>query len=353
MEIDLSNGYQLSAEDADTLTVRREGLGTDLESFMGSRPKFSFRLAGIDAPETAHDTRAAQPYAEAAKNILKDIISKGKDIKMYVDPRESTYGRQVGLLYVDGQNVNLEMIRSGTVAHLPYRSKSGEQLWDDEAFGKAAMQASQGNKGIYSTGYFKAYADFKNQTGESVTFNTLANYEKVAKNANLMSLVSIMEGAQSRGQYDAYAKEQMLLLKKKMSDQKFKKGDDFFNALDDDYVSNEYTQLTNFSGNSNPNSYKGFDSEVKRDLLNLMKTRNSKVSYEKFNHANLKELDSHLANSSMRGDRQKRAFNDVHMMQYYGANPGKIKKRKDDIAYLTQVTLQESMEMSGSRYQRM
>jgi len=356
MEINLSKGYQLSVEDADTLTVQRSGLGSSLEQFMGSRPKFSFRLAGIDAPETAHDDRAAQPYAEEAKIALQNMIKAGKDVKMYVNPAESTYGRQVGLLYVDGKNVNLDLIRKGAVAHLPYKSKSGEQLWDDESFGKAAIQASQGNKGIYSTGYFKAYADFKNQTGESVTFNTLANYDKVARNANLMTLTSIMEGAQKRGQYDVYAQEQMMLLKQKMSDQKYKKGDDFFNALDDDYISNEFRQLTNFSQNYNPNSYKKFDQEVKADLLNLMKTRNSKINYEKMNHSNLKELDSHLANSSMSSGairNNKSAFSNMNMMRYYGASPQNIKKRKDDIAYLTQVTLQESMEMSPSRYQRM
>ncbi len=355
MEINLSKGYQLSVDDADTLTVKREGLGTGLESFMGSRPKFSFRLAGIDAPETAHDDRAAQPYAEEAKIALQNIIANSKDVKMYVNPAETTYGRQVGLLYVDGKNVNLDLVRRGMVAHLPYKSKSGEQLWDDEAFGKAAIQASQGNKGIYSSGYFKAYADFKNQTGESVTFNTLANYDKVARNANLMTLTSIMEGAQKRGQYDLYAQEQMMLLKEKMSDQKFKKGSDFFNSLDDDYISNEFMKLTHYSEDKQATNHKAFAHELKQDLAFLMKSRNSKVNYEKYNHANLKELDSHLANSSIKNSSIKynHAYSNMNMKQYYGAKPEKIKTRKDDIAYLTQVTLQESMEMSASRYQRM
>jgi hypothetical protein len=87
-----------------------------------------------------------------------------------------------------------------------------------------------------------------------------------------------------------------------------------------------------------------------------MKTRNSKVNYEKMNHANLKELDSHLANSSMSSGsirNHNSAFSNMNMMRYYGASPQNIKKRKDDIAYLTQVTLQENMEMSPSRHQRM
>ena len=349
MQLDLSKGYQLSVEDADTITIKREGMGTELEQFMGSRPSFKFRLAGIDAPETAHGDREAQPYAYESKKVLESILSNSKDLRIMVNPAESTYGRQVAMLYSGNQNINLEMIRQGAVMHLPYRTGK-EQIWDDEAFGKAQMQASTGVKGIFASSYWQAYADFRKQTGESVTFNTLANVNKVAENANLMSLYSIMNTSQKIGRYDVYMQQEMQALKEKMRAQTYKDGIKEFRALDTDYKGNEYNSLTYFGG-SNPSLYKYHDAEVKADLTHLMRSRNSKISIDKFKASNLKENDMKLSKSEL--NPRNHGFSDTHLYSLYKTPRAKIHRRNQDIEYLQQATLNETMQTSPIGHYRM
>lgn len=349
MELDLSKGYQLSVEDADTITIQRKGMGTELEQFMGSRPNFKFRLAGIDAPETAHGDREAQPYAYESKKVLEDILKNSKNLRIMVNPAESTYGRQVAMLYSGDQNINLEMIRRGAVMHLPYRTGK-EQIWDDEAFGKAQMQAASGNKGIFASSYWQAYADFRKQTGESVTFNTLANVNKVAENANLMSLYSIMNTSKQIGRYDVYMQQEMQALKEKMRAQTYKSGAKEFRALDTDYKGDEFNSL-NYFGGSNPNLYKYHDEEVKTDLSHLMRSRNSKIAVDKFKVSDLKENNMKLTKSEL--NPRNRGFTDTHLYSLYKTPRAKIHKRNQDIEYLQQATLNETMQTSPIGHHRM
>ena len=63
------------------------------------------RLYGIDSPEKK------QAYGEVARKCLAEMVA-GKNITVIVYDIDS-YGRSVGLLSVDGLNVNKEMVTRG------------------------------------------------------------------------------------------------------------------------------------------------------------------------------------------------------------------------------------------------
>ena len=203
VKLNLTDGYKLSMEDADTLTIQGAG-NSPLNQFMGTS-KYSFRLAGIDAPETAHSDRPSQPYAEEAKRIASAMIRRAKNVEIVVDPSESTYGRQVAMVYADGRNVNLELIKRGAAAYLPYRSKKRENMYNEQAFEKAQELAQNSERGMWRKPYFQAYRDIVKKSGQSVTFNQLANVNTVSKSSSLMSMYSIMNTAQNMGFYSAEA----------------------------------------------------------------------------------------------------------------------------------------------------
>lgn len=199
VKLNLKEGYKISMEDADTLTIQGAG-NSPLNAFMGSN-KYSFRLAGIDSPETSHAGRAAQPYAEEAKRIAQAIIKRAKNVEIVVNPDEVTYGRQVAMIYADGINVNLELIKRGAAAYLPYRSKQSPNMYNEQAFAKAQEMAQQHERGMWRTAYFKGYRDIVKASGQSVTFNKLANEASVAQSSSLMSMYSLMNNAQAMGFY--------------------------------------------------------------------------------------------------------------------------------------------------------
>ena len=112
----LTNNYEMTMEDADTISLKRNFGGGGFKDFFSGRKgtqSMSIRLAGIDSPEVAHGNRGAQPYAEAAKRIAQDMMKRAKNVEVVFDNSDSTYGRRVGVIYADGVNVNLELIKKG------------------------------------------------------------------------------------------------------------------------------------------------------------------------------------------------------------------------------------------------
>jgi endonuclease YncB( thermonuclease family) len=86
--------------DGDTL----KAVGHDIE--------IKVRLVGIDAPETSKKKREpGQPYSQKATKYLAGIVlNKIVDIKGYGTDR---YGRILSVVFVDGKNENLEMVKAG------------------------------------------------------------------------------------------------------------------------------------------------------------------------------------------------------------------------------------------------
>jgi endonuclease YncB( thermonuclease family) len=96
---DADTAYELSGRvvkvsDGDTITILDD-----------SNTQHKIRLHGIDTPEYKQD------YGQAARNAMSRLLA-GKTVGIDVKDRDR-YGRTVGVVYVDGLNANLEMVRLG------------------------------------------------------------------------------------------------------------------------------------------------------------------------------------------------------------------------------------------------
>ena len=93
-------GYQaIKVSDGDTMNVQKVENG----KFVGEVVKI--RMFGIDAPEKTQD------YGSESKQALEKLVS-GKTLEIEEKNRDR-YGRTVAVVYVDGKNVNEEMVKNG------------------------------------------------------------------------------------------------------------------------------------------------------------------------------------------------------------------------------------------------
>lgn len=202
VRLNLSDGnWKVSADDADTITLKRGGVRGAVASFFGFNKGYSFRMAGTDSTETDHGPtsyHAPQPYAEAATEAFKAMIRGSKNLELVYDPTNTTYGRMMGALVGDGRNLNFETVRRGMAAHLPYGNPSDSMI-DYSGLKIAENQAIATNRGMWSTPWAQTYAAITTESGSRVTFNTLSSAKNIAKNNGTMQMVSLMETAQAHG----------------------------------------------------------------------------------------------------------------------------------------------------------
>ena len=86
-------GKVISIADGDTVTIINNSQQTKI------------RLAEIDTPEKN------QPYGKRAKKALSDfILNKNVEVEVVTIDR---YGRTVGKIFLDNQNINREMVKAG------------------------------------------------------------------------------------------------------------------------------------------------------------------------------------------------------------------------------------------------
>lgn len=86
--------------DGDTVVIDTEG-----------RKRIKLRIYGIDAPELRRRESPGQPDANGAARVLRSKIRGRRITVSTVDT--DRYGRLVGKLYLDGQDIGREMIREG------------------------------------------------------------------------------------------------------------------------------------------------------------------------------------------------------------------------------------------------
>ena len=93
-------GYQaVKVSDGDTMNVQKVENG----KFTGEVIKI--RMFGIDAPEKSQD------YGSESKQALEKMVN-GKTLEIEEKNRDR-YGRTVAVVYVNGKNVNEEMVKNG------------------------------------------------------------------------------------------------------------------------------------------------------------------------------------------------------------------------------------------------
>ena len=212
-KVSLSDGnWKVKVEDADTIVVQRGGIRGGIASFFGANKGYSFRLAGIDAPEVVHgngifdmkgSSLKSQPKGEAARVALEAMIGKTGKLDLVFDPSNMTYGRMVGAVIADGKNLNFELVRRGMAGALPFYKKGTEEMIDYRALGKLEKTAHGAQTGMWSEPFFQAAYDITDAAGSRITWNTFANMNKLVKNSSVMSGTAMMLNAQEQGFYSS------------------------------------------------------------------------------------------------------------------------------------------------------
>jgi len=90
--------------DGDTVTV------------LNGRKQEKIRLGNIDAPEKS------QAFGNQSKKYLSVLIF-GKNVEVKFRSKDR-YGRIIGVIYLDGRNINLEMVKAGYAWWYKYYAKN-------------------------------------------------------------------------------------------------------------------------------------------------------------------------------------------------------------------------------------
>ena len=121
----------------------------DGDSFaaIGHDIEIKVRLMGIDAPEMGNEGAPGQPCSQEAKEHLTDLVyGKMVDVKGYGVDGDN---RVLGVVFLDGKNVNLEMVKAGLAE--VYRGKIRKDFYL-LPYTAAERQARTMQKGIWSMG---------------------------------------------------------------------------------------------------------------------------------------------------------------------------------------------------------
>ncbi|MEY4710586.1 MAG: Thermonuclease precursor [Pseudomonadota bacterium] len=127
---------------AQTLTGRVVGVsdGDTVTILDATQRTHKVRLLGIDSPEKK------QPFGERAKQSLSDLVF---DKQVSVEGGKlDRYGRSLGKIVLDGQDVNLEQVRRGMAWH--YKQYARDQAPQDRiAYAEAEAAARQNRVGLW------------------------------------------------------------------------------------------------------------------------------------------------------------------------------------------------------------
>jgi endonuclease YncB( thermonuclease family) len=122
-------GRVVGVSDGDTVTV-----------LDANKRTHKIRLLGIDSPEKS------QAFGERAKQSLSDLVFN-KQVTVQ-GSKQDRYGRDLGKIVLDGQDINLEQIRRGMAWH--YKQYARDQAPEDrQAYADAESTARQNRVGLW------------------------------------------------------------------------------------------------------------------------------------------------------------------------------------------------------------
>ena len=110
--------------DGDTITI-----------LDASNTQHKIRFHGIDAPESR------QAFGQKAKQHLSSLVF-GKDVAVKVHDTDR-YGRTVGKVFIDGRDINLEMLKPGCACHYKHFDNSPD-------YAAAGSEARAAKRGLWS-----------------------------------------------------------------------------------------------------------------------------------------------------------------------------------------------------------
>ena len=149
-------GYQaIKVSDGDTLSVQKVENG----KFVGEVMKI--RMFGIDAPEKTQD------YGIESKQALEKLVN-GKTLEIEEKNRDR-YGRTVAVVYVNGKNINEEMVKNGNAWWYQEYDKKDTKMQAYQENAKKNKLGLFGKKGYVEPWNYrrekKAAATSKTKTG--------------------------------------------------------------------------------------------------------------------------------------------------------------------------------------------
>jgi micrococcal nuclease len=106
------------------------------------------RLVGIDAPEaSSRKNEPGQPFSQrSTKHLAGMVLNQNVDIKGYGVDR---YNRVLGEIFLDGKNVNLEMVKMGFAEVYRGRHAPG---FDPSSYNQAEKEAMVAKRGMWVQG---------------------------------------------------------------------------------------------------------------------------------------------------------------------------------------------------------
>ena len=126
----------LSVTDGDTIRIDYHGENTPL------------RLIGIDTPETVDERTIVQCFGQEASDYLKAKLT-GKKVSIEADPTQSDrdkYDRLLRYIYLDGEDVGLDIIANGYGHEYTYDIPYQKQA----EYKSAEKDAEQHNLGLWA-----------------------------------------------------------------------------------------------------------------------------------------------------------------------------------------------------------
>ena len=129
---------------AETLSGRvvRVTDGDTIVVLDASKSQHKIRLTGIDAPERG------QAFGTKSKEHLSDLVA-GESVVIDYN-KYDRYGRTLGKVLLNGEDVNLDQVESGMAWH--YKKYQGEQTPTDRVkYSEAELDAKRDMRGLWGT----------------------------------------------------------------------------------------------------------------------------------------------------------------------------------------------------------
>ena len=120
-----SGGDGSNGEEGSLAVVARVADGDTLELTSGER----IRLIQVDSPELGE----GECYAREARETLERLTPAGTQVALEADPgldRTDTFGRLLRYVFVDGENVNVSLVRAGAAAPYFFDGQEGEYAFE-------------------------------------------------------------------------------------------------------------------------------------------------------------------------------------------------------------------------------
>lgn len=140
-QADLISGRVVSVADGDTITV-----------LDANKVQHKIRLAGIDAPEKS------QAFGQRSRESLAELVANRAVI--VETSKQDRYGRYVGKVLVDGQDVNVEQIRRGLAwVYRQYEQELSDS--DRQRYDRTETVAKESRRGLWADNWPVAPWDFR------------------------------------------------------------------------------------------------------------------------------------------------------------------------------------------------